>query len=246
MEDARFSLVAKQSLAVWESAASYPPVKCCQTQLQKADWLPLDLRPAPSDRCCYPTYITPLNMTTLQRCRAVGSPGISWRVGVHLSGDAAAKWGLSSVRALVKPAVMRMEMSEADDSVRLFLHQADCLTGVIEVDREGRVCKTGCCAFHQPGAPQSSCAAAGIHVGYWVLPHNQQRWKPVSCPVWCLVIAQVPWSTRPARMGQVQQARCIALSSVHGTVETVLSTAEARNVVCRINSSLWALDMPHF
>jgi hypothetical protein len=49
--------------------------------------------------------------------------------------------------------MMTLEVTEESDEQQLHVHvhRADAMTGIVEVDREGRIVKAGCCALHQPG-----------------------------------------------------------------------------------------------
>jgi hypothetical protein len=95
----------------------------------------------------------------MQTPRTKQLPGISWRVGVHprlLGGTmTAAEMRSTAVgdTLAVKAAVLHMEVVDTSEDLQLcmHLHRADGLTGIIEVDQDGRICKAGCCPLHRPG-----------------------------------------------------------------------------------------------
>jgi hypothetical protein len=67
--------------------------------------------------------------------------------------DANAAAALKLLERQTKPAVMELEVVEEDDEMSMFvsLHRADALTGIMEVDRSGRICKAGSSPIYQAG-----------------------------------------------------------------------------------------------
>lgn len=67
-----------------------------------------------------------------------------------------------------KAALLSLEVKEADDehggvvAITAHLWRSDMLLGVVEVDKEGLVTKSGCCALHQPGGG-STCMCTTSH-----------------------------------------------------------------------------------
>jgi hypothetical protein len=101
----------------------------------------------------------------LPPCRVHEKPNCPWRVGVHLPLNDSLHGDPRHAAVVVnkaKAALMQLEVVEEEvmdddgdhlQGRKLILQftRADHVTGLLEVDREGRICKAGDTELYQPG-----------------------------------------------------------------------------------------------